>query len=278
MFYLLLAVLSSAGVALVMRLSLPFVKNNITMLSAGYFSCMCLSLLHASSVSFSIGADGAVSTIVLGIAGGALLLAGFIFLQLNVKINGVVLSGVFAKLGVLVPAAVSVIIFRERPELLQSLGFLLAVAAIILINFDNDGGKVKSLTALILLLLSNGLADAMAKFFDELGNHSMEEFYLSFTFIVAFALSVILVFIKKQKASAADLGYGLLLGIPNYYSVRFLTKAVMEIPAFITYPTYSVATIILISTIGVLFFKEKLSRKQIAAFILILFALILLNL
>ena len=247
------------------------------MLAAGYLSCTILSILHTAPLHTNSIAQDSLPTIMLGILGGILLLAGFVALQVNTKINGVVLSGVFAKLGVIIPALVSILVFKEQPKLIQVLGFILTLIAIILMNSGKKDSKTTSITALLLLLLSNGLADSMAKFFDEFGNHSLEGFYFIFTFVVAFLLSCALAIIKKQHVSAPDIYYGLLLGIPNFYSIRFLTKAVMEIPAFIAFPTYSVSTIILISTIGVIFFKEKLTRNQKYGFVLILFALILLN-
>ena len=277
MIYLLFAILSSAGVTLVMRLSVNSIKNTITMLAAGYLSCTILSILHTAPVHTNSITKDDLPTMMLGILGGILLLAGFIALQVNTRINGVVLSGVFAKLGVIIPVLISILFFKEQPKLIQILGFILTLIAIILMNSGKSDSKTTSITALFLLLLSNGLADSMAKFFDAFGNHHLEGFYFIFTFTVAFLLSCALAVMKKQHISAPDIYYGLLLGIPNFYSIRFLTKAVMEIPAFIAFPTYSVSTIILISTIGMIFFKEKLTRNQKYGFILILFALILLN-
>ena len=43
------------------------------------------------------------------------------------------------------------------------------------------------------------------------------------------------------------------------------------------YPTYSVGTIIVVTLIGMLFFKEKLGKKQKIALTAILIALVMLN-
>ena len=71
--------------------------------------------------------------------------------------------------------------------------------------------------------------------------------------------------------------FGLLIGIPNYFSARFLLKAVENLPAVIAYPTYSVATIIVVTLAGCCIFKEKLGRKQWLGMAVILVALVLLN-
>ena len=279
MMYLILAILSSAGVSLVMRLSVDRIKNNITMLAAGYLSCTLLALLHTLiSGNIRLSGEGFPLTAVLGGAAGILLLAGFVFLQLNVKINGVVLSGVFAKLGVLVPTLLSVLIFKEKPKILQIIGFALAIAAIILINSEHDEKKAGSKTALILLLLSNGLADSMSKVYEEVGCEDLQDVYLLISFFSAFILCIILLLCKKQSVTPADVGYGLLLGVPNYYSARFLIKALATVPAVAAYPTYSVATIVVITVAGVLLFHEKLTKRQIIGMAVIAAALVLLNL
>lgn len=54
--------------------------------------------------------------------------------------------------------------------------------------------------------------------------------------------------------------------------------ALPHLPAVIVYPAYSVMTIVVISIVGAVLFKEKLSRKKAAAIALIFLALVLLNL
>ena len=72
--------------------------------------------------------------------------------------------------------------------------------------------------------------------------------------------------------------FGLLIGIPNFFSAKFLLDALEFIPAFIAYPTCNVATLLLVTLAGILFFREKLSRRQGLAIAGILIALALLNL
>ena len=84
--------------------------------------------------------------------------------------------------------------------------------------------------------------------------------------------------LNKQKISFADIGSGLLIGIPNYYSARFLLLSLGYVPAVIAYPVYSAGTIMLTSIIGLLLFSEKLNAQKKLALVLILAALVLLNL
>jgi multidrug transporter EmrE-like cation transporter len=56
-----------------------------------------------------------------------------------------------------------------------------------------------------------------------------------------------------------------------------LLLALGELPAVLVYPVCSVGTIVAITVVGILFFKEKLSAKKISALVMIMAALALLN-
>ena len=91
-------------------------------------------------------------------------------------------------------------------------------------------------------------------------------------------LCLCLILIKRQSIRLPDILFGLLIGIPNYYSARFLLLALNSVPAVIAYPTYSVSTIVCVTAAGVLLFREALDRRRICALMLILISLVFLNL
>lgn len=277
MIYLVFAIISSAMVSIVMRFSEEHIKNNISMLAVNYVMCMLLAGGYTGfQKMFSQGA-GSSMALGLGLVNGFFYLFSFVLLQMNVKKNGVVLPATFMKLGVLVPTTVAVICFGEMPTAIQVCGFIVAIAAIILIHFEKGQEQLNFKAGLILLLVIGGSGDAMSKVYEEIGDVRFEENFLCWTFIAAFILCVILALGKKQKLSKEDIFFGLLIGIPNYYSARFLLKALGRIPAVVTYPTYSVATIVLVSVVGVVAFHETMSSRRKTAIGMILGALILLN-
>lgn len=277
MFYLILAIASSALVSITMRLSERHVKNNISMLAFNYVMCLLLAWFYMQPSDIFPEDSGRSFAVLLGGINGFLYLASFWLLQINVRRNGVVLSGTFMKLGVLVPTVVSVLVFNEIPKPAQILGFLTALVSIVLIQSESGQKSAAFKSGLLLLLLGGGSADAMSKIFSELGNPLLEEQFLVYTFVAALCLCIGLAVFRKQRLCAADTAWGLLIGIPNYYSARFLLKALGSVPAVVTYPTYSVATILVITATGVLFFKERLSRRQYGALAVILLSLVLLN-
>ena len=96
-------------------------------------------------------------------------------------------------------------------------------------------------------------------------------------FFVAGVLAFVLVLKSKKKVSPKDVIFGVILGVPNYFSSRFLLLSLSSMSAVVVYPTYSVATMIVITVVGVLAFKEKLDRKKAIALGMIVLALGLLN-
>ena len=278
MLNLLLAIASSALVSLTMRLSGWKVKNNTGMLCINYIMCTLLSWGYAGFQSWFPTAPGLSLAAVLGGINGVLYLAGFVLLQVNIRKNGVVLSSTFMKLGLLVSMLASVLFFREQPALWQWLGFFLAVAAIILINYQPGTEKAASKWGLILALLAGGTADAMSKVFEELGNPALSDHFLLYTFAVAFLCCVLVTAASRQGFPGKwEWLFGALIGIPNFFSAKFLLAALETVPAVIVYPVCSVGTILVVTLTGVLAFRERLKKRQWLALGMILVALVLLN-
>ena len=277
MIYLGLAILSSAMVSVCMRLSTNRVKGNVAMLAMNYFMCLILACCFTGPRNLTPAVPSFPETVGLGLINGAFYLASFVCMQRNIEKNGVVLSATFMKLGLLVPIVISVVFFHEIPSAVQVVGFCVAVIAILLINLKHEGAAVQAPLGLILLLLTGGMSDAMSKIYEEVGNRALSEQFLACTFASALVLCLFLMILKKQRIELPELGFGLLIGIPNFFSSRFLLLALKQIPAVITYPTYSVSAILLITLIGVLTFREHISRQQWLGLGMIVLALTLLN-
>lgn len=277
MINLILAILSSALIAILMRISEKYCKNNMSMLAMNYLMCTGLAWLTCGTLNVFAPADGMSAAMGMGVVSGMLYLINFVLLQWNINKNGVVLASMFMKLGVIVPTILAITVFRESPQMTQVLGVLGAISAIFMIQ---GGGKqeVVSLAGLVILLTTGGVTDSTAKIYESIGNEALNNNYLLFTFAVALILCAALCIVKKQKLTALDALFGLGIGVPNYFSAKFLLRSLESVPAVVAYPTCSVGTIVVVTAAGVLLFKEKLSKRKLGALVLIMIALALLNL
>ena len=277
MIYLFLAILSSVTVSVVMRLSSKKASGSYCMLAANYLVCFLIAGFFTGFDRFFPAEKGLPLTLLLGAGNGLLYLISFILYQHSVKKNGMVLSSTFMKLGLLVPIALSLLVFFEVPSLVQSIGFAVAIVAIILIQ---GGGKEKAgqfSFGLILLLITGGGANAMSELYDQIGSASLSSQFLLYTFLTALAVCLAIVLVKKERPTKHSLFYGFLIGIPNYFSARFLLLSLAKVPAFITHPTYSAVSVCAVSILGVCLFREHLTKRQWIGMGIILISLILLN-
>lgn len=277
MLYLLLAIICSAMVSIVMRLSSDKVTNNLGMLVMNYLMCTLAAAANARfDQLFALDARFFLAS-GMGIVNGCFYLISFVLLQVNVRRNGVVLSSTFMKLGLLVSIVVSVCFYHEIPDFVQILGFLLAVGAILLINFRQEAAGTGFKPRLLWLLLCGGMADAMSKIFEESGAAQLAPQFLFYTFLTALVLCAALVLRRGQPLGKWEVLYGLLIGVPNFMSSRFLLRALEDVAAVIAYPVYSVGGILIVTLTGVLAFRERLRRRQWLGIGMILVALVLLN-
>ena len=171
----------------------------------------------------------------------------------------------------------SIFMFGEIPTLVQGIGFAVAVAAIILINMDSGKSATPFKAGLILLLVAGGLGDAMSKVFEQYGAQELSGQFLFYTFGMALVLCTVLMLVRGEKPGWREAVFGALIGIPNFFSAKFLLAALGSIPAVIVYPTFSVGTILVVTLAGIALFREKLNLRQWIASGIILVSLVLLN-
>ena len=278
MLNLFFAVLSSALVSIAMRLSKPYVKKEIALLTVNYLLCSLLSWTDTGFAALFPAGQGLPTAIGLGLINGFLFLAGFVLLQWSIRRNGVVLSATFQKLGLLVSMVVSVVCFGERPAPWHWFALGMALAAILLMNRPSGGEKAGSMAGLLLLLLSCGGCDIMSKVYEVYGNTALSGHFLLYTFLMALGLCILLIAGRKQGLPGKmEWIFGLVVGFPNYFAAKFLLASLVRLPAVIVYPVYSAATLLAVTFAGVILFRERLGKCQWAALGMILFSLVLLN-
>lgn len=288
MFYLLLAIISSSLLAIILRFSENKSTSVLGVCLFNYITCAveggCFSLLSSGVNPFSAPLSVMAISIITGIA----LLVSLILYKVNISNNGTPLAALFSKLGVIIPILFSFVFFGEKAKLIQLIGILLAIVAILVINLGGKGENKSKVnkgnfithgtSALVILLIIGGLCDSMSKIYEYLCPRDFDDAYLFLGFFFAGVITLISMIIKRQKINRYDVIFGVLVGIPNYFVSRFLLKALTSVPSFIVYPSYSVGTVVLISILSLIIFKEKLNNRQKVGMGLIMVSLVFLNL
>ena len=304
MLYLWLAIICSASIALIFKHSESRGMNRYAVTTANYLAASVVSIVILFSSGLPLDLPGSLSerlaeigravagsgetlspagsigwAMLLGLMAGAVFFSAFMYYQISVKKHGVGLAGAFAKLGILVPMTLSLVLWKEHPSSLQWFGISLAVLSIVAVNWPSDKGMRNSLrSALLLLFLFGGMAEFSNKVYQKYGLQEYKALFLLVTFGTAFLYSGLLTWMKGLKVTPRDLITGLAVGIPNLFSSFFLILALETIPAAVAFPIFGAGTIVIINVVGMAFFRERLTRIELAAVGLTVVAIVLINL
>lgn len=221
-------------------------------------------------------------TIGFGVLTGVLYLVSFVFYQSSVRRNGASLSGMFAKLGILVPMALSIIFWKELPTWVQSIGIFLALMAITIANYKPKTSNFSKpyLPILLGVFIAGGFAEFLNKLFQRSGLLDYKPIYLFVVFTTALGISLWMLFKRKESANAPikSMVIGVMVGLPNLFSSYFLIDALEALPASLVFPAFSAGSILLITVLSYVIFKEQLHKKDWIAVIATTAGLILMNL
>lgn len=216
--------------------------------------------------------------LILGVLNGFIYFGAFHVLQVSTARNGSAMTSTFNKLGVMVPAALSVIFFKEVPKMLQVIGIILALIAIMIINFKSEENSVITLKAALAgTFLLGGLADFTSKVYQVYGVEKYQVLFILFTFVSAMVVTGLFIFFKERRIKLIDAILGIVAGVPSQLISLFLLRSLTTLPAFVVFPLFSVGVILIVNIINLLFFREKLTKSQVIAMGFIMFSIILLN-
>lgn len=200
------------------------------------------------------------------------------YYQKSVKENGVGVSGMIAKLGILIPMLFSILIWKEYPSPLQWLGIVLSLVSIVIVNVSSNAlEKVEVKPAVLLLFVFGGMAEFSNKIYQQYALSEFKDVFLFSVFFMAFVVSLVYTLKEKKKITKKDILTGFAVGIPNLYSSYFLILSLATLKTSVAFPIYSAGSIVLINIGGYVIFKEKLATKNQVAIFLTIIALVLIN-
>jgi drug/metabolite transporter (DMT)-like permease len=166
--------------------------------------------------------------------------------------------------------------YAEAVQFLKVAGIILAIFGVIGMTIQ-PGSEEKSESStwmLIALFLGSGLLDFLLNYIQ----HSVlrvneTAFFTAYAFglagIIGIVIAIVLTVSGKLTLSPRNLVAGILLGVPNYFSIYFLMKAyeVLKWSNSSILAVINVSIVMIASIVGLLFFKEKWNKLKIIGFI-----------
>jgi drug/metabolite transporter (DMT)-like permease len=203
---------------------------------------------------------------------------------------GVAVASVANKLSLIIPVVLSVYLYGETVQGWKLMGVLLALLAVVLTCYQPATNETKNTQANrkwiyllpFILFIGSGLLDALINHVQKLYvTDENKNAYLITGFFSAAVIGSSLLMIQyitgRQQFSFKNLAAGIIIGIPNYFSiwclVRFLKLSPWQSSASI--PVNNMGIVLFSSLVAWLLFKEKLSKLNWAGIFLSLLAIYL---
>lgn len=203
---------------------------------------------------------------------GVLFITIFNVIGMTAQKISVAVASVANKLSLIIPVVLSVYLYQETVKGWKLFGVLLALVAVILTCYQpskdpNNGshGKLRYLLP-VALFFGSGFLDALINHVQQtyVTAENSNAYLISGFFSAATIGTLYLLYqysIKKQVFAVKHLIAGILIGIPNYFSiwclVHFLKASPWQSSASI--PVNNMGIVLFSSVVAWLFFKERLS-------------------
>ncbi|WP_443947249.1 EamA family transporter [Pedobacter sp. AW1-32] len=275
MIFILLSILCSVTVAILLKLAKRYRINIIQAVTVNY---LIAAALCAFFFKPDISQINATAPWPIFIALAVLLPSVFLFLAASVKNLGIVKTDIAQRLSLFIPILAAYFIFDESFNELKIVGIVLGFAAIVLTllrktDRTSSGRWIYPVTVFI----GFGVIDVL---FKQIALYKALPYTTSlFTvFVLSLLSSSIIVAVMaltgKTKLQLVNFACGVILGVFNFGNILFYMKAhkaLAQNPSTV-FAAMNFGVIIVGTLIGVIAFKEKLSKWNYLGIILALLA------
>ncbi len=203
---------------------------------------------------------------------GILFIAVFNLMALTSQRNGLSVASVASKMSLVIGVLFGILYYGESANYIKVIGIVLALVAVYLASNKQDIPELKKKSTLlypILVFLGSGTIDTSLKFIEttyvkEGGVPIFSATIFGFAFLFGVVFLIIKIVQRKFKFHYKNILGGILLGIPNYFSIVYLLKALSAegMESSTAFTMNNVGIVVLSTLLGLLLFKERISIKN----------------
>ena len=281
MIYILLSISCSVTVAVLLKLARRYKINVLQAVMWNYLAAITLGIIFFKPDLKAVSTVPGPIIIALGI----LLPLLFLVLAASVRNIGIVKTDIAQRLSLFIPILAALFIFGEKFNNLRIAGIAVGFIAIVLTLLKKSEKRERNYAFIypVLVFFGFGVIDVL---FKQLAVDRSLPYTttLLMAFCIAFFIALIVlaytVIVKKQKIQLVNFACGIVLGCFNFGNILFYMKAhrsMTDSPS-IVFAAMNMGVIVLGSIVGVLIFKEKVTKLNYIGIALALVAILLITL
>jgi drug/metabolite transporter (DMT)-like permease len=254
--------------------------DNLQALIVNYITAGICSYFLLES-SFSVVAILNSEWVYHAIIIGALFIVVFNFYAYGIQKVGISISTVANKMSLIISVCAALLLYPETETFtyLKAVAFFLALAGIYLSS--TNGGKLsfdkKYLWLILLIFIGQGLSDSLFNDFAQKFPNEGGYLFFMVLFFMASCIGILILtgksFKKKKPLQLKSMFWGIIFGVPNFFSLVFFLKALGNMESSIVFPLVSMGVVVSSSLIGMFLFQEKLSKSNWVGILLSLCAI-----
>lgn len=204
---------------------------------------------------------------------GILLPSIFIVLGKSIEKNGIVRTDAAQRLSLIISIIAAFWLFKDQLSYAKAIGIALTFIALILLLKSDNQSRQHDWLWLIAVWGGYGVIDILLKRISLVAEKSTLS-TLFITFILAALLMLAYLLIMRRCFDWRSLACGIVLGMLNFGNIFTYIRAhqVLKSQTALVFTIMNIGVILLATLLGLLFFKETLSRRNTAGIIIAVIA------
>lgn len=288
MLYLVLSILISSSLYVIFKYFEIFKVNTFQAIIINYIVAFSIGYWY-SDVKIPVSDIPSQPWFIGAIILGFLFITIFNVMALTSQKNGLSVASVSGRMSVVIPIVFGILLYDESISLVKVIGLALALLAVYLTSVKNSSNKSSFKLSLLLypviLFFGSGAIDTLLKFTEiNYVKNDHVSMFSSSIFGIAFIFGLIIMIIQivtnKIKFSIKNVIAGIVLGIPNFFSIDFLLRALKTegVESSILFTINNVSIVLLTTMFGLFFFKEKLEKRNWLGIVIAVASILLITL
>lgn len=220
---------------------------------------------------------------------GCIFIGTFYILGLTTGHFGITIATISSKMSLIIPVICGLYVFKTavRPfDFWNYLGVAMALSAVVLTAIKRGDQKMsvpklwyKKLLPLALFIMA-GVLDSLINYANyRYLDPQTEIVFIWMIFITAATIGIVTLLLKRQPLQLRSIWGGLYLGIPNFFSMFFIIKALsaFDNDGAVLFPLFNVGIILGSTLSAVIIFKERLLTINKLGIILAVLSVIMIS-